>query len=171
MNIFLLCLKIFLARICDVSIGTVRMILTVKGKKIYATLSAFLEVFIWFMIAKEALSTEIDSIFIPLSYASGYATGTLMGMIISDKFIDSIVGVQVISNNITKEMIDEIRKKGFAVTIIPIKKEEKREEKEMLYIQLHKSKLKFLTKILNGLDKKAFIIVSETKTIQNGFIK
>ena len=171
MVVFLLCLKIFCARILDVSIGTVRMILTVKNKSLYAALVAFFEVFIWFMVAREALNTNINSIFIPIAYSLGYATGTFMGGIISDKFIDSIIGVQVITTKNTEMMLNEIRKRGFAVSVIPLKKEKDRDKKEMLFIQLHKSKLKKLTAVLNELDPKAFTIVNETKTVQNGFIK
>ena len=171
MVVFLLCLKIFCARILDVSIGTVRMILTVRNKSLYAAIVAFFEVFIWFMVAREALNTSVSSISIPISYALGYATGTFVGGIISDKFIDSIIGVQVITTKSSEMMINAIREKGFAVSVIPLKKEKDRDKKEMLFIQLHKSKLKRLTKILNELDPKAFTIVNETKTVQNGFIK
>ncbi len=169
--IFLLCLKIFCARILDVSIGTVRMILTVRNKSLYAAIVAFFEVFIWFMVAREALNTDINSFFIPISYSLGYATGTFIGGIISDKFIDSILGVQVITTKNSELMVNEIRERGFAVSIIPLKEEKDHDKKDMLFIQLHKSKLNKLTKVLNKLDPKAFTVVNETKTVQNGFIK
>ena len=87
MELLFLCIKIFFARICDVSLGTVRMVVTVKGKSVLAAVLAFLEVFIWFMIAREALNTEITSLWIPLSYAGGFASGTLIGSTLSKKFI------------------------------------------------------------------------------------
>ena len=73
---FLICLKIFAARIVDVTLGTIRTITLVQGKTLKATFLAFFEVFIWFVIAREALNIELDSIVIPISYASGYALGT-----------------------------------------------------------------------------------------------
>lgn len=171
MTILLLCIKIFLARILDVSIGTIRMILIVRNKKLFGTFCAFFEVFIWFLIAKEALNTELNSIFIPIAYCAGYATGTYIGAFISDRFIDGVVGVQFITAKNTKEIVHTIRSKGFAVSIIPLKEEDNRDHKDMLYIQLNKSKLNKLTVLLKTLDEKGFIIVSETKSVVNGFLK
>ena len=44
MEVLLLCLKIFFARICDVSLGTARMILEKKKKRFLAMITAFFEV-------------------------------------------------------------------------------------------------------------------------------
>jgi len=171
MTVVILCIKIFLARILDVSIGTVRMILVVKNRKLYASLCAFIEVFIWFLIAREALKTDLTTIFVPIAYSAGFATGTFIGAFISDRFIDGVVGVQFITSKNTSEMIKVIRDKGFAVSIIPLKEEDNRDRKEMLYIQLNKSKLRNLNTILKDLDSKGFIIISETKSVVNGFLK
>ena len=73
-----ICIKIFLARIVDVSLGTIRTVLVVKGKNITPAIVAFFEVLIWFYAAREALNTNIDSIFIPIFYAGGYAAGTYL---------------------------------------------------------------------------------------------
>ena len=90
MELLFLCLKIFFIRICDVSLGTVRMIVTVKGKTLLASLIGFIEVLIWFLVVKEALNTDSTSIFVALSYAGGYATGTLVGGTLSKKFITKL---------------------------------------------------------------------------------
>ena len=78
-----LCIGIFCARLIDVSLGTVRTILSVKGKTIFATIIAFFEVLIWFMVARQALNTDIESFWIPLAYSAGFATRTLLGIVIS----------------------------------------------------------------------------------------
>ena len=70
MELFILCVKIFFVRILDVSLGTVRMIITVKGNKLVASLIGFFEILVWFLIVKEALNTTETSIFIALSYGS-----------------------------------------------------------------------------------------------------
>lgn len=171
MVVFLLCLKIFLARICDVSVGTFRTMLIVKGKNFTATLAAFAEVLIWFLIAREALNTNIDSIFIPLSYAGGYAAGTYIGILLSKLLIDGIVGVQAVINEYEDNIVREIRKKGYGVSIIPLECQSTNEKKVMLYMQINKKKLDDLTSLIKSLDDDAFIIVSETKYVQNGFIK
>lgn len=171
MMIFMLCLKIFLARICDVSIGTFRTMLIVKGKSLIAAFVAFIEVLIWFLVAREALNTGIDSIFIPIAYAGGYATGTFIGGILSKRFIDGLVGVQVVINETNKDIINKIREQGYGVSVVPLRYQKDQNKKAMLYIQINKSKLKSLINLITKLDSNAFITVNETQYIHNGFIK
>ncbi len=166
MTIFFLCLKIFLARILDVSIGTVRTIITVKGKSVIAGILAFLEALIWFIIVKEALNTEISSIWIPLSYAAGFGCGTFIGTKLS-AFIKGIIGVQIITSNFSNELVEKIKAQNIAVSIINLNDN----QKKMLFIQINNYRLKELIKIVKQMDEKAFIIVNETKYVQNGFIK
>ena len=92
-------LKIFLARIIDVSIGTFRTILTVRGKITIPAILAFFEVLVWFYVAKEALLVEIDSILIPISYSFGYATGSLIGTLISRKLINQTYEIKIFNYN------------------------------------------------------------------------
>ena len=56
MNIFYLCIKIFLARIIDVSLGTIKTFYVVKEKRIIASTMAFIETLIWFLVVKEAIT-------------------------------------------------------------------------------------------------------------------
>ena len=90
MEVLFLCIKIFVVRILDVSLGTCRTVMVVKGKTLYATIIGFIEVFIWFLIVREALNTDVESIWIAISYSLGFATGTYLGGIISKKLIKSL---------------------------------------------------------------------------------
>lgn len=166
-----ICLKIFFARIIDVTLGSIRTILMVKGKSIISAIIAFLEVLIWFVVAKEALVTTIDSILIPIFYSAGYATGTLLGTYLSNNLINGVIGLQVITKKNNKKLVDKIRKEGFGISIIDLKNYYKHQEKEMLFIQLSKKRLKQLISIIKDIDSNAFIVMNETKYIQNGFIK
>ena len=75
----IICLKIFLVRIVDVSLGTVRTIFMIKEKKVVAALIAFVEVFIWFVIVQEALSLLEKNMFVAVAYAGGFSVGTFIG--------------------------------------------------------------------------------------------
>ena len=168
MQLFLLCLKIFCARILDVSLGTLRTIITVKGKNFYAALIGFVEICIWFTIVREALNTDEQSLFIMFSYAGGYATGTYIGGKISQRVIRGTLSVQIISNN--EDLVNIIRKAGFAVTVMDIHGQDE-ENKYMLYIEVNNKSYNNLRKLIQKNDNKAFIVVNETKYVQNGFIK
>lgn len=166
------CIKIFLARIVDVSLGTVRTVLVVKGRRLTPAVVAFFEVLIWFLIAREALNTDVKSLLIPIFYAAGYAAGTYIGGYISNNFVDGLIGVQVITEEKnSKNMLDEIRKKGFGVSVVDLKSTQDNKKKDMLIIQLNKKELKTLTHIIRTNDQNAFVVINETKYVQNGLIK
>ena len=166
------CFKIFLARIVDVSLGTIRTVLVVKGKNITPAIVAIFEVLIWFFAAREALSGNLDSILIPIFYAGGYATGTYVGTFISNKYVEGLIAVQaIIDEKKEANMLKEIRKNGFGVSVLDLKNPYNKEKKDMLLIQLNKSKLKSLTKIIRKNNPDAFVIINETKYVQNGLIK
>jgi uncharacterized protein YebE (UPF0316 family) len=74
-----LALFICLCRICDVSIGTVRTILVVQGRKYYAALAGFMEVFIW-ISAISFIVKHLDNPINLVAYATGFALGNLVGI-------------------------------------------------------------------------------------------
>ena len=113
MTIVILCIKIFLVRIIDVSLGTLRTIITVKGRNMLASMVGFVEVFVWFIIAREALNTDVDSIWIAISYSLGFATGTYIGGYLSDRFISGNLGVQVVTSTKNDKLIQKLTELGY----------------------------------------------------------
>lgn len=165
------CLKIFAARIIDVSLGTIRTVFIVKGKTLEPFVIAFFEVLIWFIVAREALNTEGNMILIAISYAGGYATGTLIGSKLSRWLVKGVIGVQVVVKENSTKLIEILREKGYAVSVIELKNDYDGKNKDMLYIGINNNKLKEVTKIIKDYDSSAFIVVNETKLVQNGLIK
>ncbi len=77
-------LLIFFARICDVSIGTVRTILVLGGYRITSALLGAIEVLIWVLAVGGALR-YLPNPFALVAYCGGFATGVLVGMTIEEK--------------------------------------------------------------------------------------
>lgn len=171
MELLFLCIKIFLVRILDVSLGTVRTIITVKGRRVLASLVGFIEVFVWFLIVREALNTDETSLWIAISYSLGFATGTYVGSVLSDVFISGTLGLQIITSKEDEEMVRILRENGYAVTVVDVRGMEENKGKFMLMIEIDKKKLSHLKNLIKSLDPKAFIIVNETKYVQNGYFK
>ena len=169
MPLFFLCLEVFFARIIDVSLGTFRTIITVKGKSLYAALIGFFEVLVWFLVVKEALNTTETGIWIGSSYALGFATGTYIGSVLSQKLIKGKLSVQVITSSHNDTLIDAIRDAGYAVSVMDIDGKNKAEDKYMLFIEIDDYKLEKLQAIIRQKDKRAFLVVNETKYVQNGY--
>lgn len=168
MNILILCFKIFFVRIIDVSLGTARTIIMVRGKGLLASIIGFFEVFVWFLIVREALNTTESGLFIAISYSLGFATGTYIGSIFSEKFIESNLSIEVITEK--KELADKIRKKNYGVSVLNVNGQED-VQKYMLMIEIKNRKLNNLKKLIDEFDKNAFMMIKETKLVQNGYFK
>lgn len=169
MNLIFLCIKIFFVRILDVSLGTIRSIVTIKGQIKVASIIGFIEVFVWFVVVKEALNTTNNSIFIAISYALGFATGTYIGGLISNRFIKIKLGITAILSKKDNELVKMIRKNGFAVSFIDVKGQNLLDSKYMLFIEIESDRYNELTKLIKNLDNNAFIVVNETKYVHNGY--
>lgn len=165
---FFLCLKVFLARITDVTLGTIRTMFTVKSKRLVASLIGFIEVLIWFLVVREALSTDDKSIYIAISYALGFATGTYIGGFLAGKLIRGKIAIQVFTENIV--LADILRDAGYAVTIIDCNGYNTT-AKYMLYIGVDKKKEHEVRQIVEQVDAKAFIVENETNYVENGYFK
>lgn len=166
MSVIILCIKIFVARILDVSIGVIRTVELVKDNTVKAVILAFFEVLIWFLIAREALTSSDLNILIAIFYSLGYACGTLLGSYLSKLLIKGSVAVQVISSTILKKNITEIKNNGYGISSLNLDG-----NKKMLIIEVDKKRLKSLLNLVKKIDDKAFITVSETKFVTNGYIK
>lgn len=164
---FLLCLEIFIARILDVSIGVIRTMELVKDNILKAVILAFFEVLIWFLVVREALTVDNINMIVAIFYSLGYATGTLVGAYLSKKLIKGSVGVQVITTKIKTKEINKIKKDGFGISSLDLNGK----DKKMLIIEVDKKSLKTLLKKIISLDNNAFITVSDTKYVSNGYVK
>lgn len=167
----LLCLKIFLVRIIDVSIGTVRMIFVVKEKRFIASILAFTEALIWFLVIREALTFEGSSLIVAISFAGGFGVGTYIGGFIAKAFIPGKITLQVFVKKENKNIINEIREKGYALTAIEYKGIEEKTKKLMIYINVDKKREQKLRKLIRESDPNAFIVANESKYVENGYFK
>lgn len=87
-------LLIFLARICDVTIGTLRIVMVAKGQKFWAPVMGFFEVLIWIVTMTKVVQ-NLDNWLCYIGYAGGFATGNLVGLLLEEKLAMGIVKIQI----------------------------------------------------------------------------
>lgn len=165
---------VMLGRTVDMGLASIRTVFTVKHKPQFAAPIGFVEAFFWFMIVKAALDYAIanpvvDTIVLALSYSLGFALGTLLGGILSNKFIKSKIHVQIVLSSKNDDIVNELKEKGFGQTILTAKGAHKNTETYMIFVETSSDKLVQLREILNTMDEKAFVSVSESKSVYNGF--
>lgn len=162
MSLLLTCIKIFFARILDVSLNTIRTTFVIKGKTFIVALIAFIEITIWLLVARTAINVELN-LWIVISYSGGYTMGTILGTTFINKFVKTNMELIVISTKIKNTK--KIKDKNFGVSIL-----NKDKNKTILLIETSKKRLDELTTLLKKLDDEAFITIKETKTIINGYM-
>ncbi|MCK9208018.1 MAG: DUF2179 domain-containing protein [Salinivirgaceae bacterium] len=111
-------LLIFIARICDVSMGTVRIILVAKGLKKIAPIIGFFEVLIW-ILAISKIIQNLDNWICYIAYAGGFATGNYIGMKIEEKLALGHELVRVITKREAFDLVHALKNEGYGVTFIP----------------------------------------------------
>ena len=165
MSTIISCLEVFFGRLVDVGIGSVRTIYLVKQKNLIACILAFVEILIWFFIARQVLTDKELNAFIIFSYALGYALGTYIGGIINKYFVKGTLTAMVITSMDKRIMLEALRESNYGVTTIPLE-----DKKFMLLIEFKKKNLKRLKDTIKKVDRRAFIIVNETLNVENGYI-
>ncbi|MBK6611694.1 MAG: DUF2179 domain-containing protein [Chitinophagales bacterium] len=109
---------IFLARLIDVPISTVRVMFIGRGLRNTATLLGFFEVLIW-LIAISQIFQNLNNWLCYVTYAAGFAAGTYIGMLIENKLAVGNVIIRIISNNPFQVLISELSVRGFGYTYLP----------------------------------------------------
>jgi len=116
-SLVILPLFIFLARIIDVSINTIRIIYTLGGQKWTSTILGFFESVIW-LLAIGQIFENLDSWISYLAYAGGYALGIATGMMIEERLALGKLVVRVISIAPFEELVAYMQSQGLRFTIV-----------------------------------------------------
>ena len=167
-----LCLIVCLGRVVDVALGTIRTVLNVKGKSYAATAIAFVEAALYFLIIREALSFNADGLenyLIAIAYAVGFSLGTLCGGFVTSKIIKSKINVQIVTTSKNEDFVNALSEAGFGATILEATGANQKEKRFMILIETDNKKLKKLKAIIDQYDPKAFVIISDIKSTQNGY--
>ncbi len=158
-------LLIFLARICDVSIGTVRIIFVSRGKKLLAPLLGFFEVSIW-LLAISQIMQNLNNIACFFAYALGFATGNFIGIMIEDKLALGMLIIRIFLVGDETGMKDRLYDAGFGVTRIDA--HGKKGNVELLYMVIKRRDLDRAVCIIEQCQANAFYSVEEVKKVSRG---
>jgi len=110
-------LLIFLARIIDVSMDTIRMIFIARGFKKFAPLIGFFQVLVW-IITITRIMANLDNWTCYIAYAAGFAAGNLTGMIIEERLALGIELIRVVTRRQADQLITALKNHNFPVTSV-----------------------------------------------------
>ena len=162
-HILLTGIIVFLARICDVSIGTIRTIVTVQGRTSIAFVLAIFEITIWVTVASAVINQIRDTPILVIFYAFGYATGNVVGIMVERKLAFGMMILRIITRNAGQLIADHLRAKGQAVTIF--QGEGMRGPVNELYIACRRRDLKWILPEVQDLDPQLFYVIEQARDI------
>lgn len=164
-NPIALLLFVFVARIVDVSLGTLRIILLARGQKTLAPILGFFELFIW-IVAISQLLTSLTSFWGFLAYAAGFATGNYIGMLLEEKLALGMVALRIFAIQDGPKLLNLLRKEGFGVTSLEGRGAET--DVQVLFIITHRRDLKRAVKLVHDVNPKTFYSIEEVRGSNEG---
>lgn len=154
------CALIFFARIVDVSLGTIRTICVVYGRRVTAWILGFFEVLVWILVVSKVL-TNMNDLRYAIAYALGFATGNYIGITI-DKRIAFGQQVVRVFTRVGMELAEKLRQEGFGVTVFvgsgrdgPV---------EELFIQTPRRRTQHAAAEARKMDPECFIVVDDIRS-------
>jgi uncharacterized protein YebE (UPF0316 family) len=108
---------IFCARVCDMSLDTIRVIFMSKGIKYLPAIIGFFEVIIW-LVAIGQVMNNLTNVVCYIAYGAGFATGTIVGMAIEEKLSLGLTSVRIITKDDPFELMQFLRSHNYGVTSI-----------------------------------------------------
>ncbi len=158
-------LLIFLARICDVSIGTMRIIFVSKGKKYIAPIMGFFEVLIW-ITAISKIMQNLDNYVNYVAYAAGFATGNFVGMIIEEKLAVGFQMIRIFTYQNGQELVQNLNSGGFGAT--SVEAHGAKEKVDIIYSIVQRTELQRVLEIIDQYSPKTFYTIEDVRTVNEG---
>lgn len=161
-------LFIFFARVIDVSLGTIRMILVIRGDRIPAAIIGFFEI----MVYTVALGLVVGALNHPIKlvvFCCGFSLGVLVGSLIEEKLALGYRGLQVIIERDHCDLVDDLREAGYPVTCWEATG--KAGPKTVLHMVVKRNMIKAVSDHIYERDPGAFVVLMEPKQFRGGYIK
>lgn len=157
---------IFLARLIDVALGTLRIIFVSRSMRKLAPLVGFFESLIW-LFAISQIVMNLSNVMSYFAFAAGFATGNYVGIYLENKLSLGLLSVRVVTTEDGSDLINYLSEKNFGVTSISATGVSGRVR---LIISVIKRKdLEDYIKIVKEFNPKAFMSIEDVRSVKEGY--
>lgn len=158
-------LMICIARITDVSIGTVRVIFVAKGMKMRASVLGFFEVIIWLVVIGQIMQnlTEWQNY---IAYGLGFALGNYVGIAIESKLAYGSVMLRIVTARDATELVQVLREQDYGVTAIDA--EGKSGPVKVIMMIVQRSQLSHILAEVEEKNPRAFYTIEDVRSVKEG---
>ncbi len=161
-------LLIFCARILDVSMATIRMLMLTRGKKYHAACIGFFEVIIFIMVLGKVMSQLNNPLYLVM-YGLGFATGNIVGGLLEEKMAVGFLTLHIISRQHSKLLTEVLRGNGYGVTVIESHGWEG--DRDILNLQIKRKNMPEIQRLITETDASAYVTVFDTRDALGGYFK
>ena len=157
---------IFLLRVSDMTLDTLRVLVVMRGRKGTAWVLGFFQSLI-FVIAITSVLSNLDNPLNILGYAAGFATGNVVGMLIEERLAIGHVQLSIISPRRGSELAERLRAEGYAITEISARGKDG--VVTLLSCSVLRKKVDQVQQLVNEVDDSAFITAEDVRPVRRGF--
>jgi uncharacterized protein YebE (UPF0316 family) len=161
-------LIIFAARVIDVSISTVRIIMLSRGNRRIAPVLGFFEVIIW-LIAIRQIFQHLDNAMAFIGYGAGFAAGTWIGMLIEEKMALGYIAVRAIVMSDDNRLLTALTDANYGVTTFV--GEGRDGAVRLVFTIIRRKQLPQVIEIINDVNPNAFVSVADVRSAKEGIIQ
>lgn len=158
-------LLIFLARVVDVSLGTLRIVFVSKGLKYLAPIIGFFEVIIW-LLAIRVIMQNLNNFMCYLAYGAGFAMGNYIGIFLENRLAVGRAVLRVITRMDASELINALRKKGHGVTSIVAQGSDG--SVNVIFMVIRRGDFQTIASLIKEFNPRAFYTLEDVKFVSEG---
>lgn len=161
-------LLIFVLRVTDVSIGTLRMLYAMRGRRLLAAGLGLIESGVFIFAISSALAGAAQDPWKMVGYALGFATGTYLGMTLESWIASGTLMARIISKHHSHALVDALHVAGFGFTSV----EGRGRELAVLvvFVVFPRKRAKELTRVICNVDADAFVTTANVNTARGGYL-
>jgi len=160
-------LVIFLLRLVDVPLSTVRVVMMVRGQRRMAAVLAFFESLVWILAISQVFA-RLDSPLNMLAFAAGFASGTALGMTLEAWFAPGQVLIRAIVREGAEALVAELREQGYGVTVV--RGEGRAGEVPILFIVVPRRRAEEVLGVIRAHAPRAFVTVEGVQRAIGGHV-
>jgi uncharacterized protein YebE (UPF0316 family) len=157
---------IFLMRVSDMTLDTLRVLVVMRGKKAIAWMLGFFQSSI-FVLALSTVLSNLDNPLNMVGYAAGFATGNVVGMWIEERLAIGHLHLRIISSRRGAAIAEALRAEGYAVTEIPARGKDG--TVSLLAISVLRKNAGKIQELIRSIDGEAFITAEDVRPLRRGF--
>jgi uncharacterized protein YebE (UPF0316 family) len=158
-------LGIFLARILDVSISTLRFMFLARGNRFLTVTIGFFEALIWIIIISQIIR-NLDNVMCFIAYAAGFAAGTYVGMAIEERLALGKAVMRIITQKPADALVALLREKGYGVTSVAA--EGAKGPVRLLFMVVNRTDIEGIAHQIKQLNPAAFYTVEDVRYVDQG---